>query len=67
MEQAILKAPAGSVFEVTFSNNDYPQLSRMFRNFDDAYGVSIWKVELRSVSPGTPESIKPEMPNEMGQ
>lgn len=54
VEQAIMKAPAGSVFEVTFSNNDFPQLARMFRNFDDAYGVSIWKVELRKVTAGTP-------------
>jgi len=67
VEQAIQKAPAGSVFEVTFSNNDYPQLSRMFRNFNDAYGVSIWKVELRKVTPGTPEASKPELPTRMGQ
>lgn len=65
VEQAMQKAPAGSVFEVTFSNNDYPQLSRMFRNFNDAYGVSVWKVELRKVTRGTPTSVDGELPMEM--
>lgn len=63
VEEAIQKSTAGSVFEVYFNNSDFPQLSRMFRSFNDAYGISIWKVELRKVKPGTKpaEGAAPEM------
>ncbi len=51
MQEGFMKSKVGAEFEVIVPNEKYPTNSR---KFEDKYGISVYKVKLLDVVPGTP-------------
>lgn len=57
MQEGFMKSKVGGEFEVIVPNEKYPTNSR---KFEDKYGVSVYKVQLLDVVPGTEPDEKEE-------